>query len=401
MFSQLVSVTSYEDDEMMDLIRLANEVKPYAVSMVDTYGLMHQNNLLHYFDLLNENLDPNIQIGYHGHNNFQMGYANAIAFLEKSKSIERGLVVDGTLYGMGKSAGNGPIELIAMHMNERYGTHYDVPELLEAIQVNIISIQQNPTWGYNLFYFIAAYNDCHPTYVQELMDMRSLSVKQINEILSRLEGEKKLLYDGEYFQRIFREYLSNDINDDEDRNKLSEVLKDKTILLLGPGSTMVTEHDKIESFIANNHPIVISVNYLPEKDAVDYLFLSNSKRYVQLATKLTRNNQKIIATSNVESLSRPFDYQLNVVHLLDKEAKFIDNSLMMSVKALVGMGVKKLTLAGFDGYEKDRSNYFDVSKEYDYAREQAEYLNDYISEFFKEQKDSCDISFVTSTKYQF
>ena len=41
-FAQLVSVTTYEDDEMMDLIRLANEVKPYAVSMVDTYGLMHQ-----------------------------------------------------------------------------------------------------------------------------------------------------------------------------------------------------------------------------------------------------------------------------------------------------------------------------------------------------------------------
>ena len=48
-FAQLVSVTSYTDDEMMDLIRLANEVKPYAVSMVDTYGLMHQNNLKHYF----------------------------------------------------------------------------------------------------------------------------------------------------------------------------------------------------------------------------------------------------------------------------------------------------------------------------------------------------------------
>ncbi len=41
-FAQLVSITSYEDDELMDLIRLANEVKPYAVSMVDTYGLMHK-----------------------------------------------------------------------------------------------------------------------------------------------------------------------------------------------------------------------------------------------------------------------------------------------------------------------------------------------------------------------
>lgn len=64
-FAQLVAVTSYDDEEMMDLIRLANDVKPYAVSMVDTYGLMHQNNLQHYFDLLNAHLSPEICLGYH------------------------------------------------------------------------------------------------------------------------------------------------------------------------------------------------------------------------------------------------------------------------------------------------------------------------------------------------
>ena len=41
---------------MLDLINIANDVEPFAVSMVDTYGLIHQNNLQHYFDLLNENL---------------------------------------------------------------------------------------------------------------------------------------------------------------------------------------------------------------------------------------------------------------------------------------------------------------------------------------------------------
>ena len=52
-FAQLVSITSYEDDELLDLIRLANEVKPFAVSMVDTYGLCHSDTLLHYANILN------------------------------------------------------------------------------------------------------------------------------------------------------------------------------------------------------------------------------------------------------------------------------------------------------------------------------------------------------------
>ena len=57
-FVQAVSITSYNDEEFLDLIGLVNELNPYALSMVDTYGLLHQDNLLHYFDLMNENLNP-------------------------------------------------------------------------------------------------------------------------------------------------------------------------------------------------------------------------------------------------------------------------------------------------------------------------------------------------------
>lgn len=144
-FVQLVSVTSYEDEEMMDLIRLANEVRPYAVSMVDTYGLMHQDNLKHYFHLLNDFLEPDIGIGYHAHNNFQMGYANCIEML--SFDIQRTMLVDGSIYGMGKSAGNAPIELIAMYMNERCGKHYHISQFLEAIDTGIVNFYTPATWG--------------------------------------------------------------------------------------------------------------------------------------------------------------------------------------------------------------------------------------------------------------
>ena len=197
----MVSVTSYEDDEMMDLIRLANEVKPYAVSMVDTYGLMHQNNLKHYFDLLDEHLLPEIGMGYHAHNNFQMGYANCITMM--SQKTERMLLVDGTIYGMGKSAGNAPIELIAMYMNENLGKNYHISQFLEAIDSNIMDFYTPATWGYNMFFYLAASNDCHPSYVSYLMEKKTLSVKSINEILGRLQGEKKLLYDQSYSHRTF------------------------------------------------------------------------------------------------------------------------------------------------------------------------------------------------------
>ena len=57
-FAQAVSITSYSDRELLDLVDLVNDLEPYAMSLVDTYGLLHQDNLLHYFQLLNYNLKP-------------------------------------------------------------------------------------------------------------------------------------------------------------------------------------------------------------------------------------------------------------------------------------------------------------------------------------------------------
>ena len=71
-FSQLVSVTSYSDDDLYELISLVNDIKPYAVSLVDTYGLLESEWLLHLYKILDENVAKDIRIGFHVHNNFQL-----------------------------------------------------------------------------------------------------------------------------------------------------------------------------------------------------------------------------------------------------------------------------------------------------------------------------------------
>lgn len=397
-FAQLVSVTSYNDEEMLDLVRLANEVKPYAVSMVDTYGLMHQDNLMHYFELLNDNLDISIGLGYHAHNNFQMGYANCIAML--SNKIEREMVVDGTIYGMGKSAGNAPLELIAMHMNHCLGKRYHISQILEAVDANISQFYHHATWGYNMFYYLAASNDCHPEYVTYLMNKRTLSVKSINEILGKLQGEKKLLYDKEYIEKLYVNYQDNEVNDLSDRKKLQEVLSEKDILLIGPGKTMQDQKTEIEEYVHRVKPIVISVNYVPENIKPDYIFLSNSKRYVQLATRLIKEKYSIIATSNVTGTSgEAFEFVLNFSDLMDSDAEIVDNPLIMFLKALIGIEIKNVTLAGFDGYTSSDSNYFNTSMEYDFVRDMADYLNRYTVDFLEKIKEKITVSFLTASHY--
>ena len=398
-FAQLVSITSYNDEELLDLVRLANEVKPYAVSIVDTYGLLHQDTLMHYFTVLNDNLDLSISLGYHSHNNFQLGYANCIEML--SHSVERDVLVDATIYGMGKSAGNTPIELLSMHLNEHYGKNYQISQFLEAIDANIMNIYRQTPWGYNMFYYVAAANDCHPNYVSYLMEKRTLSVKAINEILAKIEGEKKLLYDEDCIEALYVDYQAIDIDDKMYYDELGKELKYMDVLLLGTGPNLNKQIDVVTNYINEYNPIVISINFIPEHVKTDFVFLSNSKRYVQLATALAthQGEVKVIATSNVTKTSGKFDYTLNYSDLLDYKAEIADNSIAMLLQVLIRLNANKVALAGFDGYKGNAKNYIHTNMEYDFGEEKANKHNKYMSTVLKEISKHIQLTFITDTLY--
>ena len=72
------------------------------------------------------------------------------------------IIVDGTLYGMGKSAGNAPVELLAMSLNEQYGKNYDIRAMMQCIEENIMQYYYSSPWGYQMQYYLSAKNKCHP-----------------------------------------------------------------------------------------------------------------------------------------------------------------------------------------------------------------------------------------------
>ena len=340
-------------------------------------------------------------MGFHAHNNFQLGYANCIEYLEsKTKRI---IAADGTLYGMGKSAGNAPLELLAMYMNENLGTNYDICQILEAIDNTIMDIYQKQYWGYNLFFYISAATKCHPNYVSFLMNKKTLSVKQITDILQSIDSDKKLMYDAKYAEKLYLDYQNISCDDKKDLSDLKELLKNKSVLLIGPGNNIKKQKIKVKKFIEENNPIIISVNYAPKDIKIDYVFLTKAKRYTQLLMDLKasiNNSAEIIATSNVTKTAGNFKYVLNYGSLIDENTEIIDNSLIMLLKAMLTVDVKKVYLAGFDGYSKRSDNYFNTSREYSFAKEKANYLNLYVKNFINEMVDKLQVNFITSSHYK-
>lgn len=399
-FVNPVSITGYSDTELQSLINKINKIQPTGVTVVDTYGLLHNSELLHYFDLYDKYLNKGITLAYHAHNNFQMAYSNSISLM--NKVIERDIIIDGTLFGMGKSAGNACTELLAMYMNEFKSKNYDINQIQEAIDSDIQREFQKKPWGYNFEYYISALNDCHPYYVSFLRNKRSLSVKTINLLLNKIPEDKKLSFDEKLIQEIYDEHQRKDLDDSIYLQKISKEFENNNILLLGPGKTIETENSKIIDYINKYKPVVITTNFVNNSFPVDYVFMSNAKRYSQFFDKIYGDFSKIqlICTSNITDAGKTANFILNYSSLICEKENIRDNPLILFLKLLSNINIPSVTIAGFDGYtDQSHSNYYGSYVPFLYCNDDLLARNEALRDEISKMQNKIHIESLTKTEY--
>jgi 4-hydroxy 2-oxovalerate aldolase len=399
-FINPVSITSYSDDEVLSLIEKINKVKPHTVSVVDTYGLMHSKELLHYFELFNKELRKDIILGYHAHNNFQMAYANSIVLM--NREFDRTIVIDGSLYGMGKSAGNACTELLAMYMNEYCGRNFKMHQLQEAIDIDVMKEYSKQYWGYNFEYYIAALNDCHPSYVQYLLNKKTLSVKSINEILGAIQLDKKLSYDKTLVEKLYNEHQDKYCDDRLVIDALKKEFLGKKVFLLGPGKTLQENTESINNFIRENNPMVVSINFLNDGFPINYVFMGNAKRYSQFFHKIYGENLnvKLICTSNITEAGKKIDFIVNYSPLFSTMEVIRDNPFIMFLNFLKKIDIKEIWIAGFDGYVQDNAdNYYGDYVRFLYCQDNVVARNDAIKSELNVLSSSMKLTSLTKTRY--
>ena len=142
------------------------------------------------------------------------------------------------------------------------------------------------------------------------------------------------------------------IDDKKDWDYLVSSLKEKDVLIIAPGKTILTHDDDISKYIQENKPIVISLNFVPEKYISNYVFFSNSKRLDQADV----TDAKMILTSNIKSGEG--DYIINYNRL---SGAFTEgcNALILLLNLLKKAGTSNIALAGADGYVEGAENYYD------------------------------------------
>lgn len=191
-------VESYDDASFVHMCKLSNELNPYAVYVVDTWGTQSRDQICHYARLADEHLKPNIILGYHGHNNKMQALGCVQALLDMN--LNRELSFDSSIFGMGRGAGNLHTEILSQYLNERYGQQYNELVVIRLFQQYIKQFYNENPWGYSSYYFMSAEFNCNPNYATYFA-AKKYSEDLFERFLKSLSDQEKILFDTAFAEK--------------------------------------------------------------------------------------------------------------------------------------------------------------------------------------------------------
>ena len=393
LFVQPMVSLSYTDEELLRLINQINLINPFAFYIVDSFGIMKRKDLIRLFYMIEHNLNSNVTIGYHSHNNMQLAYSNAQSLVDIC--IKRNLIIDTSIYGMGRGAGNLNTELFVEYLNDISSSEYLIKPLLSIIDKILSNFYQQNYWGYSLPNKLSAKHNVHPRYASYLDEKKTLTYEAMDDIFHLIDSNHRNHFDKKYIELLYRRYLENGVEQETNLNELYEVLNSKTVLVIAPGQSLISEKDKVLSFIQQIHPIVISINFDYSDYPVDFIFISNLRRYSDLNID---KKKKCILTSNIPSVDAYA--KIKYSDFLNNYEAVQDNAGLMLIKFLIQAKVGSVYLAGMDGYSKDSTkNYLDSELTIYNKNAHVDELNDGMSNAIKVFRQQVNIEFVTTSRY--
>ncbi len=359
-FFQHVDTLSYSEEEIKEILGEVNRIKPYGYSIVDTFGSMYYADLNRVFSLIDDYLDKDIVLGFHSHNNLMMASALSQEFVNLGFK-KRNIMLDATMLGAGRGAGNANLELVSVFLNKCFNCEYNLNEILDIIDGLIPRMLKGAQWGYSIPYFISGMHSSHVFNVNYLLSRHNIKSRDLTAIIDSLDERHKKQYDYDFLEERYIEYFSHDIDESVAIRKLEEILKGKNVVLVAPGRSAQTESEKINRYASENNSIVIGINSMLNDYSYDIVFYSNANRYHQALVSNKNFGQAIIVlTSNICSETfRDNEYIVSYNNLIKRGWKNFDNSMILLLRLISHFNVESVNIAGFDGYSSREKSYAD------------------------------------------
>ena len=311
------------------------------VALVDSFGACEPHEVRSAVQRLRELL-PETAIGFHGHDNLGLAFANSLAAIDAGASV-----IDGTISGMGRGAGNTRMEMLLIREAARSDSPLNFDALTSVVDT-FEDLRNRYRWGTNLPYMISGASDLPQGDVMNWVGKNRYSVVSI---VRALHGEGVGALDTRNFEPLARE---------ADLSSASEVL------IVGGGPSVSEHIGGISEFIRLERVTVIHSNF-QHLDILDrfgdaQLICLAGDGVTRLPPRATRLSVSAFivpepprvaesvpdgdATSIVQVAPFAVD---EVVERLGPVSDI--GPLALGLGAALALGATRISLVGFDGYE--------------------------------------------------
>lgn len=360
-----------KDPSFLDLLQGLDDIIDYFY-MVDSFGGILQQDVIEIIEMVKAK--TNIALGFHGHNNLEMALINTITAIDHGCEI-----VDATITGMGRGAGNLRTELYLTYLNSVGKLNFNYNQLSNVVS-QFEGLKKHYEWGTNISYM---FSGAFSLPQKQVMDWIGMNRYPLSTIINALNNSKDSV---------------------DDNIKLPEFTKKdsfKAAIIVGGGDSVKQNYRSIEEFINKNYNTCIIHAGVKH---VDRFSDFTNKQFCSLVGLESEKLSKTITNKNslpYTFIFPPFPRKMGTIipdELLPYSEElsnivFTENShdspLTISIQTALDLEVENIYLIGFDGYDKMLNQ----------NQHQLTFENQNIFDDLKELK-SINACFLTPTKYK-
>jgi 4-hydroxy 2-oxovalerate aldolase len=322
-----------------EFLNKINEVDGLAdyFYMVDSYGGVYPSDVKETFDLVRSK--TNVKIGFHGHNNMELALINSITAMECGADM-----IDATVTGMGRGAGNLKTELLLTALNSKYGLDVNFNALTEVVD-QFENLQKDYGWGTNLPYMVSGANSLPQKDVMEWVGKRYYS---FNSIIRALQNQK----DGK--------------KDNQELEKFKPQVQHKNVLVVGGGSSVTQHKDAINEFVKTFNDDLCLI-HASSKNARVFDDLKNIDQFYCLVGSEGHRLEKVFdkAMFNGVCVLPPFPRKMGTyipeaatnksyeLSTSDFDYPLNDTHTILAMQTAIELGAENIYLIGYDGYPNE------------------------------------------------
>lgn len=183
-FANIMAVSVLDPHEVDAFLKRLAGAGVDNVALVDSFGALYPYHVRYLVRKYMNYLGEAVKVGVHFHNNQQQAFANSIIAIDEGVDF-----VDATVHGMGRGAGNCPLELLLFYLDN---PRYDVRPVLELVD-DFAAMRDDLRWGYHLPYAITGFFNMHPrSGIERMQRTDRYDVRSMYDALSpRLDQASK------------------------------------------------------------------------------------------------------------------------------------------------------------------------------------------------------------------